>query len=820
MEFHNRMIQLLLPNQKLININLSGDEKELKDLISEIAGVSPSQIKGIKDSNHNYYTISSALKNDDVLKQKDVYYELILGKEKLKDSFSQKSHDFSQNSNNRIILNTTPNVGNYIANYYINGFRKNNINTQEKIPYLSKSFNKNSYQALKENENEIFNNYLFQLLSNNKINLEQYSELIKLIKEKNKDLIEQFKNKFSGKLDNTNFISILLKFTGNNKTNQITQIPNTAPLIKPKIEERVKINTQIIDFESKVKIYEKMKDYFNEDDIDIIRISLKYENESIMKAVKNYLNNGTLSSLILAFKKAVARYKKKSLLLGEKGEQFFSTRKIDLEEQNKSEDNNKNKVKRFKSSNKNRYLNKEQRHSMDDNKAKLYKAFSQSNAGQNNQNKSSVRKIKKLLKKNNKSIFEYIVKYFPEEYNSIEHFYENNIDNVNLADFINEKCDNFLDKEIINYSKSNGNLNILKSELEYFHKLSDENNNEVQFLFNEFEIQLNFSDFIKQVCEFIIHLKEKKENEIIESFIKDLQKIKMPENDYLKIKQMIEKKSSKIFSIINKYRENSDINIYIKEINTILKNKKRKKNEKKNLREIKPENDKHYLEEVFNELKDQFSFTFDQIMFLQNNYKKDEKLQKIFSNYFHKKNPIECTKIELENYIKSNNKNILNIIPLKQNLSVTPEGIKRSKMELNCFLRDPEDNKIILKQKEIISLLYKEDCLDEETYEIINQKIYQDDHALIAAFEVYAVTQDHIEFIETLRTISELFLNHKESFYIILNHSSFNSYQKEQLENMFRDKNTKIIQALELYNINRDKNLVFDTFNNLISSNE
>ena len=72
MESHNKMIQLILPNHKIIKINLSGDEKELKDLISEIAGVSPSQIKGIKDSNHNYYTISSALKNDDVLKQKDV----------------------------------------------------------------------------------------------------------------------------------------------------------------------------------------------------------------------------------------------------------------------------------------------------------------------------------------------------------------------------------------------------------------------------------------------------------------------------------------------------------------------------------------------------------------------------------------------------------------------------------------------------------------------------------------------------------------------------------------------------------------------------
>ncbi len=140
-------------------------------------------------------------------------------------------------------------------------------------------------------------------------------------------------------------------------------------------------------------------------------------------------------------------------------------------------------------------------------------------------------------------------------------------------------------------------------------------------------------------------------------------------------------------------------------------------------------------------------------------------------------------------------------------------------MELNCLLHEP-DNKIISKQKEIILLLYKEDCLDDETFEIINQKIYQDDHGLIAAFEVYAVTQDHIEFIETLKTITELFLTFEESFYKLLNNSSFNSYQKDQLENMFRDKNKAIIQALELYNNNRDKNLVFDTFNNLISSNE
>jgi hypothetical protein len=454
---------------------------------------------------------------------------------------------------------------------------------------------------------------------------------------------------------------------------------------------------------------------------------------------------------------------------------------------------------------------------MGNNKVKLYKSFSQSNTGQNKKNKSLLKKMKKLLKKNNKSLFEYIVKYFPEEYNSIEQYYKKNVDNENLFIYINEKCEKFLDKEIMNYSKSNSNINIFKSELQYFHKLSDENNTEVQCIFNEFEIQFNFSDFIKQICEYISKIKEKKEKEVYYSFLNDLLKINISEKDCLIIKRMVKKQSSKIISIINKYKENSDIQIYKDEINNIL-NKQKKSNEKKNLTEIKSENNIFY-EEVFNQLKDQFSFTSEQLNIFQNDYKKNENLQKLFSEFFYKKIPIVKLKIELENYIKYNYKNISNIIPLKKDSSITPEGIKKSKMELNCLLHEP-DNKIISKQKEIILLLYKEDCLDDETFEIINQKIYQDDHGLIAAFEVYAVTQDHIEFIETLKTITELFLTFEESFYKILNHSSFNSYQKEQLENMFRDKNKAIIHALELYNINRDKNLVFDTFNNLISSDE
>ena len=753
---------------------------------------------------------------------------MVLGKENLKNSFLRNSAEYPDN--NKMVLNTTPNVGNYIANYYINGFRKNNTinNHEKKNHYLSKSFNSTTFQSLKDNDFNLINSYLFQLLTYNKINKEQYSELVNLInKEQNVNLINLFKNKFSGKIDKVSFMNILITYTNNKDLNENQEIP----LIKPKIQQSIKINSQMIDFENKVKIYEKMKDYFNDDDIEIIRISLKYENESIMKAIKIYKNNGILSSLIMAFKKAIERYKKKYILFGEKGQYLFSTRKIDFEDQNKSEDY-KNKVKRFKSSEKNRYLNKEQRHSMNENKAKLLKAFSESNSSNKNQNKQIIKKVKKLLKKNNKPLFEYIVKFFPEEYKSIEEIYQKNIDDENLEKILNEKCERFLDKEIMNYSKSNGSI-ILNSDLEIFHNLSNENDTDVQCLFNEFEIQLNFSDFINQICEFIMKLKEKKEKEIIQSFIKDLKKINLNENDNFTIKEKIKKKSSKIFNIINKYKENSNIFLYKDEINMILKrnenkkkekekvkdkNKDKKKQDKKTLKIIELNKQKHYYDEIFNDLKEKFLFTSDQLDILQNNYKKDEKLQKILSNYFYKNLTIDKIKIEIEKYIQSKNKSISNIIQIKQIFS-TPEGIKKSKIELNCFLHEPEDNKIIIKQKEIISLLYKENCLDKETYEIIHKKIEQDEHALIAAFEVYAVTQDHIEFIETLSLISELYLNYKECFYILLNNSSFNNYQKDLLENLFREKNKKLIQALEKYKLSKDKEFIFEIFNKLISNN-
>ena len=62
--FDNRIVKLISPiNNEIFKIDLSGDENELKDLISSLINVNISSIIGLKDNFGNYYTISSAIKN-------------------------------------------------------------------------------------------------------------------------------------------------------------------------------------------------------------------------------------------------------------------------------------------------------------------------------------------------------------------------------------------------------------------------------------------------------------------------------------------------------------------------------------------------------------------------------------------------------------------------------------------------------------------------------------------------------------------------------------------------------------------------------------
>ena len=823
MEYHNRIIQLILPDKKLIKINIAGDENELKELISEIAGINVSQIKGIKDLKGNYYTLSAAIKTEDIYYLKDNYFELILGKENI-----NKSPIKNNIETNNIIFTNSPNVGNYIANYYINGVKKKNNNHDLS---LSQSMSKMNY---KENEINEINAYLKQLISKDKISKEQYNELINLVQGK---LLDEFKLIFLGKSNNDNLVSTIKNYI---KSKRKIKFRSSTPLIKSKLAKKMEINSpKLIDYNIKVQIYEKMKEYFNDEDLDIIRLSLKYENEKVINEIKQFEKDQILSKLILTFKKFIEQYKKRKSIFGNKINYLFSTRQLNFDIENEEIIHQNKKLFSRQSLEQNNYKNNMKHF-------ENYRTFSNSSKRlkphKENDKKVIKKNLKKMLKKNNQIIFEYFKKHNKIEYHSLENIYlQNNSDKVSIK--LNEKCEKFLENELIKYVKNIGK-NLSESEIKHLHKLLDENNNDIQFIFNQFQIQQNLFKLIEDIYMII---KKKDDDtsteefyqydEITLLFLNDLSKIEN-EKERLKIKFLIESKNEKILNIIKKYKENQNIFLFKDEIKNLL-NKKHtitilERLENKTLSPKHNHNNNYYnknsyLEEFINEIKEKIILTNDEIKLLENNYPNDEQLKKIINDYFQKKPSLSEFKITLHNYLnkRSNKKKKSIKIPklksdkLKvknEDLSITPETIKKSKKELSCFLYN-EENKILNKQKEIISLLFKEDCLDENTYSIINKKIEKDDKALIAAFEVYAVSQDHIEFIETLQIIAELDNSHKESFYILLNKSSFNSSQKDELENLFKDKNTELINALEKYENNFDKDLVYGTFNKLISLN-
>ena len=56
-----------------------------------------------------------------------------------------------------------------------------------------------------------------------------------------------------------------------------------------------------------------MKEYFEGENLNIVRLTLKYENESIMIAIKKFKEDANLINLIESFQKAIKRFKRKTI---------------------------------------------------------------------------------------------------------------------------------------------------------------------------------------------------------------------------------------------------------------------------------------------------------------------------------------------------------------------------------------------------------------------------------------------------------------------------------------------------------------------------
>lgn len=88
-----RIIQIVTPYKDLINVEISGIEKEVRELISILTKISPNDIKGLKDMYGNYYTLSFAVKNQSINSDFSKYYYLVCSNIRRINNFNDDLYD-------------------------------------------------------------------------------------------------------------------------------------------------------------------------------------------------------------------------------------------------------------------------------------------------------------------------------------------------------------------------------------------------------------------------------------------------------------------------------------------------------------------------------------------------------------------------------------------------------------------------------------------------------------------------------------------------------------------------------------------------------
>ncbi len=858
------MIKLLLPTNKFIKIQISGDENELKDLLSTVIDSTPSQIKGIKDSEGNYYTLSSAIRNANLLqKNENIYYELILGKPQEKKIELPKNilnHNYKdRNLRNNIILNTSPKVGNYYANYFIGGNNNQlNYNSQLNFHFRKRGLSFDEIREISQQEIQLFSDYLVQFLSLKLINDDMLFKLNKMMRENNISLYREFNLFKIGKINQEKFIRVLYSFY-----NDIKKEKERTKNVLSSSQKNKKVIKGLTDIEDeneyRDKIYEKMKEYFNGENLNIVRLTLKYENENIMKAIKKFKEDTNIINLIESFKKAIRRFKSKTT----QNQKFFNTFSL---------------LQNYKPIGKNMEIDfkrREERHHSSpqgtiENEINNHKKILEKKINNENEKikpsqfkKHSSKKINNYIQKNlnqyNKHLFNFIYNNNKNEYNSFINIYnqKNKLDNLNKE--LNDYCQRLIDKEIINYGEKN-NILISNSNIEILHKLILNNNSEAMNIF----LKLTKHNSINLFCQELISLiqninysnntirnNKKNENEIILDFLNNLDKINLQKKDKEIINTLLNSKNSKLMSIISEYQKNKNIKLYEVKIRNILKknttgilsNLKMKDSPKKIFKNnLIPDyiNKNTSLDKETARLEPKFSnitiqliqenpttsfekalfetnqFNDNEIFFLRKKF--SEKNSKILNIYDSYQNQFDKNEFEesIKTFLKKEYKENENVNKTQINFPLFINEKKESRDKLNWII-NTENKNTLEKQKEIISLLYNELCIDKNTYDLINKKIDKEDKSLMCAFEVYAITKDHSEFIETLKLIADLVEDYKGIFYHLINISSFNLNQKDRLISLYKDKNKNLFNILKNFENDENVDLAFSSLKNLLS---
>ena len=280
----NKMITIISPyNGQHFNIELKGSEESLKDLLGTIMHIPASSIKGIKDNYNNYYTLSSALKSNDINNEPNNYFSIIKSDETNNNDVMQSdinNYNFNKNYNymnpNLNNFNLSPNQFINNSDIYYNNIKINNIqNYGYNKPKLGQYGN-----FFKQYKKEAYYNLIDFLYQNKYIGSNNYYKLKKYIDVNNNDVIEILKP----------FIEF------DNNYNKL--INNLFPILNLDLS----INRQNMNKDNKSPPYfnllESLSDNFTRENMKKLNYLFLIENISIMNLFKTYYQTYNKKNLI------------------------------------------------------------------------------------------------------------------------------------------------------------------------------------------------------------------------------------------------------------------------------------------------------------------------------------------------------------------------------------------------------------------------------------------------------------------------------------------------------------------------------------------
>ncbi len=268
--FNNRLIKLISPiSDDVFTLELGGNENELRDLIATILNISPSSVKGIRDSYGNYYTLSSAINNNHLTSDYSSFYFIVL-------------KDSSPNSKISTSSSQITNIYNNYSDSSPKGKKENSLINNKKDP----------------NEQIAFKLFNAKLIDENKFNV-----LRQLIIEQNDEILELFK---------------LYINHGKDLKKLAIQINPILDDIYESDENSQKKNS--INYNNYI---DSIKDLINKNDLIIVNKLMKENNEQIYEALDDFSINNNKEKLLTNLNTIINVYRERI----EKVKQNSSTKK-------------------------------------------------------------------------------------------------------------------------------------------------------------------------------------------------------------------------------------------------------------------------------------------------------------------------------------------------------------------------------------------------------------------------------------------------------------------------------------------------------------